>query len=143
MRRIGLLSLVLVGLVGCGSQNTTTNYTQFCQLADEMNAVSGTHGEDPAAITDPALMADTWKKVTDAAEKLRDNAPDTVKQDVTLMVSTILDMDEIFQKYKYDLVAMSKDEEIRKSVDAISTRDGVADASLRFNTFMENNCNAS
>ena len=88
-------------------------------------------------------MADTWNKVTDAAEKMRDGAPDTVKKDVTLMVSTILDMDEIFQKYNYDLVAMSKDKEIRTSVDAISSRDGVADASRRFNTFMEDNCNVS
>lgn len=143
MRRIVLLSLASIALVGCGSQSASADYTQFCQLAEEMNAISGAHGEDPAAITDPALMADTWNKVTDAAEKMRDGAPDTVKKDVTLMVSTILDMDEIFQKYNYDLVAMSKDEEIRTSVDAISSRDGVADASRRFNTFMEDNCNVS
>jgi hypothetical protein len=108
-----------------------------------MNAVSGTHGEDPAAITDPKVMADTWAKVTAAAKELRDNAPKVVKNDVTLMVSTILDMDAIFQKNKYDLVAMSKDEKTRKAVDAVSSRVGVADASKRFNTFMEKNCGES
>ena len=149
-KRFALVVTTLV-LAGCGSgssavdytDSSVVDYTEFCGLAQKMNAVSGTHGEDPAAITDPKVMADTWAKVTAAAKELRDNAPEVVKNDVTLMVSTILDMDAIFQKNKYDLVAMSKDEKTRKAVDAVSSRDGVADASKRFNTFMEKNCGAS
>ena len=143
MRKRFVLVVTTVVLAGCGSGSSAVDYTEFCGLAEKMNAVSGTHGEDPAAITDPQVMADTWAKVTAAAKDLRDNAPKVVKNDVTLMVSTILDMDAIFQKNKYDLVAMSKDEKTRKAVDAVSSRDGVADASKRFNTFMEKNCDVS
>jgi hypothetical protein len=138
-----LLALVTLTLAGCGSTESAVDYTEFCGLAEKMNAASGTHGEDPASSTDPKLIADTWEKATAAAKELRDNAPEPIKEDVVLMVTSILDMDAIFKKNKYDLVAMAKDEKIRNEVDAISSREGVADASQRYNTFMEKNCAVS
>jgi uncharacterized lipoprotein YajG len=140
VRKRFVLVVATLVLAGCGSGSSAVDYTEFCGLAQKMNAVSGTHGEDPAAITDPQVMADTWAKVTAAAKELRDNAPKAVKDDVTLMVSTILDMDAIFQKNKYDLVAMSKDEKVRAELAKISADESVGTASTRFNKYMAANC---
>jgi hypothetical protein len=56
------------------------------------------------------------------------------------MVSTLIDMDKVFQKHGYDLLEMAKSEKIRNELDAISTRKGVPQASERFNSFMTKNC---
>ena len=49
-------------------------------------------------------------------------------------------MDKIFKENDYDLMAMAKSEKIRNSLDAISTRKGVSQASERFNSFMKKKC---
>lgn len=96
--------------------------------------------DDPAAISDTKAMADTWSKSVARAVELRDASPEDIKKDVTLMVSTLIDMNDVFKKNDYNLLEMAKSEKIRKQLDAISSRKGVTEASARFNTFMEKNC---
>ena len=144
MRRVALLAVALPVLFACGSNTASADYVAFCTAANNMETVAtGPHGEDPAAITDPTVMAETWGKVVAAAEELRDMSPEEIKKDVALMVSTLIDMNDIFDENNYDLVEMAKNEKLRNALDSISRRDGVADASRRFNTFMEDNCSTS
>lgn len=140
-------SLLLVGAVvtlsacGSGGSGEPVDYTAFCAKANELEAASAdTHLDDPAAMTDTKVMAKTWTAAVARAVELRDASPDSIKEDVTLMVSTLIDMDKVFKENDYNLVEMAKNEKIRNELDAISTRKGVSQASERFNSFMEKNC---
>jgi hypothetical protein len=144
VKKILIAFSTLVVLVSCGSSssNESADYTAFCAKATELEEAAGeTHFDDPAAISDTKVMADTWTVAVARAEELRDASPDTIKDDVTLMVSTLIDMNKIFKANKYNLIEMAKNEKIRNELDAISTRKGVAQASERFNSFMKKNCN--
>ncbi len=110
-------------------------------MAKELDAAStGTHGEDPAAITDPKVMKEVWTKVTSLSQKLRDNAPSEVKSDVKKMVSSIIAMNDVFAKNGYDLTGMAKDVKVRAELAKISGDATVAEASTRFQKFMTKNC---
>lgn len=128
----------------CSANNSSqpVDYTAFCGKATELEAASEeTHFDDPAAMTDTKVMARTWSTAVARAVELRDSSPDEIKDDVTLMVSTLIDMDKVFKENDYNLVEMAKNVEIRNELDAISTRKGVTKASERFNSFMKENCN--
>lgn len=147
------LPLALVGLTAllsaCGSGGSdasgapSADYAGFCAVAVQMETVaSGPHGEDPAAITDPKVMESTWTKVVATAEKMREQSPTEIKDDVTLMVSSLVDMNAVFEKNDYDLLEMAKNPGIREDLEAISQRSGVAEASERFRGFMTENCSS-
>lgn len=143
MKKILIAFSTLVVLAGCGSNSSSesADFTAFCAKAADLEEAAGeTHFDDPAAISDTKVMADTWTVAVARAEELRDASPDSIKDDVTLMVSTLIDMNKIFKQNDYDLMEMAKNEEIRNELDAISTRKGVAQASERFNSFMKKNC---
>lgn len=143
MRRPLVIAACVLTLAGCGSSEASDSfdYTTFCAKAAELEtAAQDTHMDDPAAISDTKVMADTWTKSVARAVELRDASPEDIKEDVTLMVSTLIDMNDVFKKNDYNLLEMAKSEEIRKQLDAISSRKGVTEASARFNTFMEKNC---
>lgn len=143
MRRPLVIAACVLTLAGCGSSEASDSfdYTTFCAKAAELEtAAQDTHMDDPAAISDTKVMADTWTKSVARAVELRDASPENIKEDVTLMVSTLIDMNDVFKKNDYNLLEMAKSEEIRKQLDAISSRKGVTEASARFNTFMEKNC---
>ena len=143
MKKILIAFSTLVVLAGCGSNSSSesADFTAFCAKAADLEEAAGeTHFDDPAAISDTKVMADTWTLAVARAEELRDASPDSIKDDVTLMVSTLIDMNKIFKQNDYDLMEMAKNEEIRNELDAISTRKGVAQASERFNSFMKKNC---
>lgn len=143
MKKILIAFSAAVVLAGCGSSSSSesADYTAFCAKAADLEEAAGeTHFDDPAAISDTKVMADTWSVAVARAEELRDASPDSIKEDVTLMVSTLIDMNKIFKQNDYNLMEMAKNEEIRNELDAISTRKGVAQASERFNSFMKKNC---
>lgn len=143
MKRPLVIAACALTLAGCGSggANESFDYTAFCAKAAELEvAAQDTHMDDPSAISDTKVMADTWSKSVARAVELRDASPEDIKEDVTLMVSTLIDMNDVFKKNDYNLLEMAKSEEIRKQLDAISSRKGVTEASARFNTFMEKNC---
>lgn len=136
-----LTAVLLAGCGGSGSTADAVDYTKFCGLAAEMEtAAQGTHGENPAAITEADVMKDTWSKMVSMAEALRDESPEAIKEDVTLMVSTIVEMNKVFADNDYNLIEMAKNEEVRKKLESVSTREGVEAASNRFDAFMEKNC---
>ena len=137
-------ALALTALTACGS-NSKTDYSAFCKLAIDMQNASGgdSHGEDPAAITDPKKMEEAWSTITAIAVKMRDGSPADVKADVTLMVNSIVAMNKVFKANKYDLLAMSKKPKVREELAAISGDSKVASASTRFNKFMTKNCKAT
>jgi hypothetical protein len=137
-------ALTLASLTACGS-DSKTDYSAFCKLATDMQNVSGggSHGEDPAAITDPKKMEEAWTTITEIAVKMRDGSPVDVKADVTLMVNSIVAMNKVFKANKYDLLAMSKKPKVRDQLAAISGDTKVASASTRFNKFMTKNCQAT
>lgn len=143
MKRVVTIAITAALLAGCGSgaSSEPVDYTTFCAKAIELEAASeDTHFDDPAAMTDAKVMAETWTTAVTRAVELRDASPDDIKEDVTLMVSTLIDMDKVFKANDYDLIEMAKSEKIRTELDAISTRKGVSEASERFDSFMKKNC---
>lgn len=137
-------ALALTALTACGS-NSKTDYSAFCKLATDMQNASGgdSHGEDPAAITDPKKMEEAWTTITNIAIKMREGAPTETKVDVATMVNSIVAMNKVFKANKYDLLAMSKKPKVREELAAISGDSKVASASQRFNAFMTKNCKAT
>jgi hypothetical protein len=107
---------------------------------DLETASSGPHGEDPAAITDPAKMKEMYATITAMAKKLRDGAPSEIKTDVAAMVDSLLAMNTIFEKNDYDLLAMSKDEKVRAELAKVTADESAGTASTRFNKYMAANC---
>ncbi len=143
MKRVPTLTVVALALAGCGSSSSSepVDYTAFCARAVELEVASeDTHFDDPAAMTDTKVMAETWTTAVSRAVELRDASPDAIKEDVTLMVSTLIDMDKVFKANDYNLIEMAKNEKIRTELDAISARKGVSEASERFDSFMKKNC---
>lgn len=144
MRRLALFVAGATLMVGCGSNATTVDYTEFCRVAASMEtAADEPHGENPAGVTDPEVMRDTWTKAAALADELRDTSPDAIKDDVELLASSVIDTNELFRAHDYDLVAIAKDENLRKEFDAINQREGSADASTRFNKFVKEKCPAT
>jgi hypothetical protein len=141
-----LLSVSLLGssLAACGS-DSKADYSAFCKLAVEMQNASGggSHGQDPAAITDPKKMEEAWTTITEIAIKMRNGSPAVVKKDVATMVDSIVAMNKVFKENKYDLLAMSKKKKVREQLAKISGGATVAAASTRFAEFMKKNCKAT
>jgi predicted component of type VI protein secretion system len=140
---IALVTLC-VTFAACGSSSNSKAATQvktFCQMATDLEtASSGPHGEDPAAITDPAKMKEMYATITAMAKKMRDGAPAEIKPDVATMVDSLLAMNTIFEKNDYDLLAMSKDEKVRADLAKVTADESVGTASTRFNKYMAANC---
>lgn len=78
--------------------------------------MSGPHGENPTAITDPTQMAEAWAKITDLSEKLQALAPNALKKDATMMVDGVIAMNTIFKANKYDLLAIAKKPTVRDAL---------------------------
>jgi len=143
--RIAIALVTLCGAItACGSSSDAQDVTEvktFCQMATDLEtASSGPHGEDPAAITDPAKMKEMSATITGMAKKLRDGAPAEIKPDVATMVDSLLAMNTIFEKNDYDLLAMSKNEKVRADLAKISADESVGAASTRFKKYMAANC---
>ena len=139
-----VVALTATSLSACGSKQKA-DYSAFCKLAVEMQNASGggSHGQDPAAITDPKKMEEAWTTITVVAEKMREGSPTAIKSDVALMVNSIVAMNKVFKANKYDLLAMSKKKAVREELAKISGDSKVSAASQRFNTFMKKNCKAT
>lgn len=144
VRATALVAIASTSLVACGS-SSKTDYSAFCKLAVEMQNASGggSHGQDPAAITDPKKMEEAWTDISVVAIKMRDGSPAEVKKDVTTMVDSIIAMNKVFKANKYDLLAMSKKPKVREQLAKISGGNEVAAASTRFAAFMKKNCKAT
>lgn len=113
-------------------------------MAAEMDQISaGPHGEDPAAITEPGRMRETWESITALARRMEPKSPPEVADDLDTMLGTLFAMDEIFAANDYNLTMMATNPETRAAVDALSQDPAVSEASRRFNTFMESNCPAT
>ena len=70
--------------------------------------MSGPHGENPAAITDPSEMKIAWTKITDLSIALQAVAPNSLKKDATMMVNGVVAMNKIFKENKYELKALQR-----------------------------------
>jgi hypothetical protein len=139
--RLTLLGLAAVVFLGACSSSSASQYQSFCDLSIRMDAASaGPHGQDPGAITDPERMKQMRATITELALQMRDESPAEVKDDVTTMVDSIVAMDKVFSDNNYDLTAMARIEEVRNTMDAISTDPKVVEAKQRYSAFMEKNC---
>jgi hypothetical protein len=136
-----LSGLAAVIILGACSSSSTSQYQSFCDLSVRMDAASaGPHGQDPGAITDPEKMKEVRATITDLALQMKDESPAEVKEDVATMVDSIIAMDKVFSDNNYDLTAMARIEEVRNTMDTISTDPKVVEAKQRYSVFMEKNC---
>lgn len=139
--KLTLSALASVILLGACSSSTASEYQSLCDLSIRMDAASaGPHGQDPGAITDPERMKEMRATITELALQMRDESPAEIKDDVTTMVDSIIAMDKVFSDNNYDLTAMARIEEVRNTMDAISTDPKVVEAKQRYSAFMEKNC---
>ncbi|MTA93991.1 MAG: hypothetical protein F2545_06455, partial [Actinobacteria bacterium] len=138
MFKLTLSALASVILLGACSSSTASEYQSLCDLSIRMDAASaGPHGQDPGAITDPERMKEMRATITELALQMRDESPAEIKDDVTTMVDSIIAMDKVFSDNNYDLTAMARIEEVRNTMDAISTDPKVVEAKQRYSAFME------
>ena len=152
-----LLAFCAVSLVvsACGGSSSDTSsdtspattvqidakYALFCSASTALdNAMGGTHGEDPTAITDPELMKTAWAQIAQLSAKLRDVSPTVVRKDAKAMVDSVLAIDAIFKANDYDLLAMAKKENVRTELDKLSSDPKLLESSKIFNTFLVDNC---
>ena len=125
--------------IGSGKVNPT--YAKFCAASSKLNtAMSGPHGENPAAITDPSEMKIAWTKITDLSIALKAVAPSSLKKDATMMVNGVVAMNTIFKANKYDLLAIAKKPTVRDALTKIGSDPAMTEASTRFNTFLTQHC---
>jgi hypothetical protein len=116
-------------------------YALFCAASTALdNAMGGTHGEDPTAITDPELMKTAWAQIAQLSAKLRDVSPAVVRKDATAMVDSVLAIDAIFKANDYDLLAMAKKANVRTELEQLSSDPKLLESSKIFNTFLVDNC---
>ena len=116
-------------------------FVQFCAASTALdNALGGTHGQDPTAITDPELMKTAWAQIAQLSAKLRDVSPAVVRKDATAMVDSVLAIDAIFKANDYDLLAMAKKANVRTELEQLSSDPKLLESSKIFNTFLVDNC---
>ena len=156
-RTAGIIIASLCLLAACGgSSNASTassvivpsttgkvnpTYAIFCEASSKLNAaMSGPHGENPTAITDPTQMAEAWASITELSIKLQTLAPTSVKKDATMMVNGVVAMNTIFKANKYDLLSIAKKPTVRDALTKIGSDPAITEASSRFNTFLTQNC---
>lgn len=157
VRSTGIAIAFLFFLASCGGSSTKSadssvsdqaasekvnpTYATFCAASSKLNtAMSGPHGENPAAITDPNEMKIAWAKITDLSTKLQTLAPNSLKKDATMMVNGVIAMNTIFKANKYDLLAIAKKPTVRDALTKIGSDPAITEASTRFNTFLTQNC---
>ena len=102
--------------------------------------MGGTHGQDPTAITDPALMKTAWAQIAQLSAQLRDASPAIVRKDAKAMVDSVLAINAIFKANNYDLLAMAKKESVRAKLAQLSSDPKLLESSKIFNTFLVDNC---
>jgi hypothetical protein len=124
-----------------GSGKVNPTYAKFCAASSNLNAaMSGPHGENPTAITDPQEMEIAWTKITDLSIALKAVAPVSLKKDATMMVTGVIEMNKIFKANKYELLAIAKKPAVRDALTKIGSDPVITEASTRFNTFLMQNC---
>ena len=152
-RTAGIIIASLILLASCGGSSQSSDiapsttgkidpkYATFCAASSKLNAaMTGPHGESPAAITDPAEMKTAWASITTLSRALVAATPTELKTDAAKMMTSINAMDDIFKANDYNLLAMSKMPEVRIELNDISADVSVQEASARFNTFLTKTC---
>jgi len=156
-RSTGIIIASLCLLAACGDSSTQSTassvvvpsttgkvnptFATFCEASSKLNAaMSGPHGENPAAITDPDEMKIAWTKITDLSIALQALAPSSLKKDATMMVDGVIAMNKIFKANKYELLVIAKKPTVRDALTKIGSDPAITEASSRFNTFLTQNC---
>jgi len=152
-RSTGIVIASLIFLVSCGGSSQSTDsqpkptgtnspqFDAFCTASKNLDAaMTGPHGENPAAITDPTEMKTAWASITKLSRALAAASPTELKSDTTTMVNSIIAMDDVFKANSYNLLEMAKMSDVRIELNDISTDVAVKEASSRFNTFLTKTC---
>jgi hypothetical protein len=159
VRSTGIAIASLIFLTSCGgsrSQSTESSvpaqagtgivnptYAEFCAASSRLNtAMSGPHGENPAAITDANEMKIAWGNITKLSTELQALTPKTLKKDADTMINSIVAMNKIFKENKYELLVIAKEPKVRDALTKIASDPATTEASRRFNTFLMQNCGA-
>ena len=129
----------VVSQTGTGKVNST--YAEFCEASSNLNgAMSGPHGENPSAITDPIEMKAAWAKITELSIELQALTPKSLKKDADTMIESIVAMNKIFKENNYELLVIAKKPTVRDALSKIASNPSITEASTRFNTFLTQNC---
>jgi hypothetical protein len=129
----------VVSQTGTGKVNPT--YAEFCEASSNLNAaMSGPHGENPSAITDPIEMKAAWANIAELSIELQALTPKTLKKDADTMIESIVAMNKIFKENNYELLVIAKKPTVRDALSKIASNPAITEASTRFNTFLTQNC---
>jgi hypothetical protein len=156
-RSTGVAIASLLFLASCGGSNSQSTdfsvpaqagsgivnptYAEFCAASSKLNtAMSGPHGENPTAITDPNEMKTAWGNITKLSIALQALTPSSLKKDADIMVNSIITMNKIFKENKYELLVIAKNPPVRDELTKIASDPATTEASTRFNTFLMKNC---
>ena len=129
----------VVSQTGTGKVNPT--YAEFCEASSNLNAaMSGPHGENPSAITDPIEMKAAWANITELSIELQALTPKSLKKDADTMIESIVAMNKIFKENNYELLVIAKKPTVRDALSKIASNPAITEASTRFNAFLTQNC---
>jgi hypothetical protein len=125
-----------------GTGKVQQGFEKFCSASNALDAAlgGGPHGENPAAITDPAQMKTAWASIEKASTAVVAASPSELKTDAALMLKSIGAMKKVFQANNYSLLEMAKKPVVRDQLAAISSDKKVLNASTRFNASLVKNC---
>ena len=143
MVALSFASLLPVVVAACGGSSGTPapENKAFCALYEEANkSDAGAHGDDPAAMTDPAAMKKQWTASITLAEKLKAAAPAAIADDMATILDNMRALNAEFAANDYDITTMSKDPEIRARMDTISTDAATAKAKSNYVKFADGAC---
>ena len=124
-----------------GADGVSQETTAFCDyLIKTAETTTSSHDENPAAITNPTIYKSEQMKALEIYETLIAKAPEEVKDELQIFLDNAIAMNKIYEKYGYDLVAMSKNPEAQKELAIVSSEVTAVAAKDRYQTFLTNNC---
>lgn len=85
-------------------------------------------------------MKKTWASITQLSRALVDVTPSKLKKDATIVMNSIIAMDNIYKANSYNLLKMAKIPAVRLALEDIFVDLTLADASSRFSSFRITNC---
>jgi hypothetical protein len=140
------VAVMVLGLAACGSDGGSDsggdgggNSADLCENARELEALSS--GD---ALND--LNEETFTKVTDLVDGVRENAPDEIQGDLETVANGFADVQEIFAEYDYDLAklgaAAAADPELTERLESFGGEEFTS-ASERVSTYLQEECGLS
>ena len=141
------VALMVLGLAACGNDDDGSssgnggggNSADLCANARELESLGSGDALDN-------LDEETFTKLTDLVDGVRENAPDEIQADLETVADGFAEVREIFEEYDYDLAklgaAAATDPQLTERLESFGGEDFTG-ASERVSTYLQEECGLS